>query len=91
MSIVSAKQMHMGHQMNMTNGSFEQYYKNEDVDDVLRWPKRVNVYGNIFLIIYAVLFNIGFWWICINEYVQPATNYIKNATESETEQEIFKV
>ena len=56
-------------------------YKNDD-DYLLAFPKRVNVYGSIFIIIYVVFFNIGYWWICIDEYLQPAEKYISNATSS---------
>ena len=60
--------------MDITNTSFSGY-KSVD-DDTLAWPKKVNRMGNIFVNLYVVLFNVVFWWICINEYLQPADNYI---------------
>ena len=60
--------------MDITNTSFSGY-KSVD-DDMLAWPKKVNRMGNIFVNLYVVLFNVVFWWICINEYLQPADNYI---------------
>ena len=64
-----------GSTMDITQSTFLRY-KNEE-DNELRWPKRVNMYGSAFLIIYVVIFMIGYWWICINEYIQPPQKYIK--------------
>ena len=75
---------------NLVNGSTEighgalsGSYKNDD-DLILAFPKRVNIYGSIFIIIYVVFFNIGYWWICIHEYLQPAENYITASNNTST-------
>ena len=75
---------------NLVNGSTEigqaalgGSYKNDD-DFILAFPKRVNIYGSIFIIIYVVFFNIGYWWICIHEYLQPAENYITASNNTST-------
>ena len=56
-------------------------YKNED-DYVLAKPKRVNMFGSIFMVCYAVLFNVFYWWICMDEYLQPAEKYITVSNSS---------
>ena len=72
-----------GSTVNMSHTALGGEYKNHDDYD-LAFPCKVNYYGSIFIIIYVVLFNIGYWWICIDEYLQPAEKYITVSNTSST-------
>ena len=75
----------VGSAINITHPS-EGRLNNED-DDILEWPKKLNNYGKIFVGLWVILFNLCFWVMCIDEYLQPAEKYIKvsnNSTPSNT-------
>ncbi len=57
-------------------GSLTNEFMNRNEKTPMNWPKKLNMYGKILILMYIVIFNLVFWCLCLNEYLQPAEKYI---------------